>query len=248
MSKTKVLISSKPGDITLRKLLSDRLREWKVSEDQQAFTHRPKVFGDVFPTDASKEALIRKLWWWRYANLAEAKRIFPPWGKNDRQWTWIMLNVFTNSMELSAWFYEFRARYEGRYQWDFHRPWIRCSDQQRSVLELLVPSDRPSKFYLPVSRPTDCWVEMPGKVNLLLNDKTLADGFLARVREERERRGLSAPKYRGGVRRRKISWVPIESMDLEHYKICKLNGAERGHLSKARKKYEGICKSLNMDP
>ena len=159
-----------------------------------------------------------------------------------------MLSIFLNYMEPSALFYEFRARYNGHYKWDFGASWILCSDEQRRMLANLVPPEHPSERYLSVSRPEDCWVEIPDKVNLLLNNANLVRHFLAAVRRERKARGLVAPGKGGGVRRKKRSWVPIEAMDLKHYGIRPLTDSERGQLAKYGAAYKATCRRLKLAP
>jgi hypothetical protein len=234
--------------LTLDKLLSNSLREWKISKSRQNFPHRPKTFPASFPAKATEQKLCEEVWWWRYADEDNAKRIFPPWGDESGSVTQMLLQVFLNYMEPSAWFYEFRARYRGRYKWDFGAPWIRCSDEQRRLLANLVPPEHPSKFFLPVSRREDFWIVIPDKVNLLVNDATLVRSFLATVRKERHVRGLSAPGKTGGVRRKRRTWVPIEAMDLEHYEIRLQTDAERGQVSKWYAFYEATCERLKLAP
>lgn len=238
----------KSSIVTLDELLCVRLSRWGVPKDRQSFPHRPQDFADTFPTTASEKKLRQEVWWWRYADEENAERIFPPWGAGTNSMTHAFLKVFRNFWEPSAWFYEFRARYKGRYEWDFGRPWIRCSDEQRRTLEQVVPSKYPSQFYLPVSRSEDCWAMISEKINLRLNDETLAKQFLAKVAEERESRGIKAPGKQGGVRRRALSWAPIEYMDLDYYGILERSSSIRSQVSKARLNYEAMCKRLSLAP
>jgi hypothetical protein len=246
--KLQKMRAKKGAEVTLDELLCVRLRRWKVAKTRQNFPHRPKDFVDVFPATATEEKLRQKMWWWRYADEENAERIFPPWGEGTNSMTQALLKSFCNYMEPSAFFYEFRARYDGRYKWDFGRPWIRCSDEQRRMLVEVVPSEYPSQFYLPVARPEDCWATISEKINLRVNDETLARQFLSRVAKEREYRGVKAPGKEGGVRRKKMSWAPIEYMDLRHYGVIKDSSSGHSQVSKARRNYEATCASLNLAP
>lgn len=221
----------------------------KMAPGDQTAPHRSKDFSDEFPEQATKQHLIDHVWWWRYQdNLEQAKKIFPPWEGETHQITGVMLNCLRNYLEPSAWFYEFRARYNGRYEWDFGCPWVRCTDQQMSTLSCLVPSTYPSQFLLDLQRKEDCWVEFQTPFNLRLNDQTLVRDFLARVSKERERRAISPPKRQGGVRRRKLSWMSVEAMDIRHYNLGLLESAERGRLSKDLQRYVKMCQNLGLAP
>lgn len=230
-------------------LHSENLRRINTNPEDQTAPHRPTDFPDVFPAQATEQDLRDHVWWWRYQDTPDrARKIFPPWEGEQHQSTRVMLELLRNYHEPSAWFYEFRARYKGRYAWDFGRPWIRCTDEQWNTLETLVPSTRPAQVPMGLQRAEDCWVTLEMWVNLRLNDATLVQSFCQRIADARRLQNIKPPGKRGGVRRRKQSWLAIEAMDVQHYRIRALTKGESGQLSKHRARYEEICERLNLKP
>ncbi|TSA33859.1 MAG: hypothetical protein D4R65_07050 [Verrucomicrobiaceae bacterium] len=234
----------------MNSVLAADLRRWfKRGEVEQSYPHRPEHFWDRFPEAATEDLLVNNVWWWRYADPEKYLRIFPEWGDGLEWWSQKLFLTFQNHLEASAYFYEFRARYNDRYVWDFDRPWIRCSDQQWRSLNRLLPSKYPSTVDLPITRPIDNWVSLPPlNLNLGLNDEILFREFKLELERKRQEIGLERPATGQGVRRRAISWKPIEFMDYRRYKIMVLNDAERSGLSKARRSYERTCTRLGLEP
>ncbi len=233
----------------LNLILAEDLRRWGKTEKEQEYPHRPRDFLAAFPEEAHQQLLVNNVWWWRYAvNPEKCSRVFPPLTEGSAWWPTFMHKIFMDHLEPSAFFYEFRARYKKRYVWDFGRPWILCSDEQRRSLSCLLPSNYPSTLNLHLPRPEDRWSAFFGDYNLLLNDETLIRQFTKELKQKRSDLGLSRPAPGQGVRRRSISWQPIEYMDIRRYGIRVLNESERSALSRARKLYEETCARLRLDP
>ncbi|MEI6072534.1 MAG: hypothetical protein WCS31_12130 [Verrucomicrobiae bacterium] len=234
---------------TLNSILAENLKLWGMTEEEQEYPHRPEDFPDVFPEAADEELLVNNVWWWRYADPEKYVRIFPHWSARLAAYSLKSLLIFQNHLELGAFFYEFRARYNGRYVWDFDRPWIRCSDQQWRSLNCLLPSKYPSTVDLPITRPIDRWISFPEfNLNLSLNDETLVREFKCEITRKRQELGIARPATGKGVRRRPISWMTIEAMDIQKYKIRPLTDGERSALTKARRSYKESCLRLGLEP
>ena len=232
----------------MNSILEEDLERWGRTLEEQGYPHRPEAFLKPFPETAKQDQLVNTVWWWRQAVSADnCSSVFPRLGEDAGWWPEIMRQIFLEHFQPSAFFYEFRARYDNRHVWDFGRPWICCSDEQRRSLNCLLPSKYPSKLNLHLDRPEDKWASF-GKFNLLLNDKTLVRQFVEELTQKRSELRLKKPGYGKGVRRRAISWVPIESMDIRRYRIRALTDAERSALSKAEKSYEKTCAKLGFEP
>lgn len=226
------------------------LAERRIRPEHQRAEYRPKDFPDEFPPEADEKLLKATVWWWRFrTNVDQAKRIFPPETATDNSRTKRMLDKLNNLHEPSAWFYEFRARYADRYQWDFGCPWISCTDEQHKTLSSMIPAEEPAQVAVSLSKPGDSWITLDMFwVNLRLNDEVLARQFFDHVAEARRVRGVKAPGPGRGVRRRPLSWAPLESMDIRHHGIRALTDGERSQLSKARRRYVTLCKRLGLEP
>ncbi len=211
------------------------------------FTPRPaSQFATVFPDTASSAELAQTIWWWRFAGEElDPTLLFPCISEQDHFFSVLQMDHFLDAMQDSAFFYEFRARNEGRYQWDFGAPWPNCSIEKRAFLEHKIPSKYPRKFWLS-TRPGREWVDL--RLNLALGDKTL----LAFVKKElvkiRETKGLHHPPPSKGARRRPISWQSLELMDRKRYLGTVFNDSERKIVHSARKRYLENCKALGLDP
>ncbi|RYD85009.1 MAG: hypothetical protein EOP84_03860 [Verrucomicrobiaceae bacterium] len=217
----------------------------------QLFPHRPDCFLDRFPTrladNLSETLLLEKLWWWRYADVANATVIFPPWDAADDWWPQFMLTVFSDYLERSAFFYELRARYEERNEWEFGKPWVRCSVEQHRFLHCLLPNIDPPKHALHLDKRESGWTYLKDfPVNLRLSDKTLHRQFKELVRNERHRAGISKPGAGHGTRRKPISWRSLELMDLRRYGLRTLSNSESSQISKVKKAYAERCTALGL--
>ena len=167
-------------------------------------------------------------WWWRGLFVREEgptaiglsidlKIIAPSirWSKNPD-----VGNTFRSryaGYERSACLYELERRVEGKY--GFEVPWIELKERWRQVLRERWP-DLPIRASLRSSHrkypaqagwTTPQWISF----NLKLNDKALLDGFKRFVGSERIRLSQPNPHENAGVRRRPLTWLPIEFLDLQ---------------------------------
>ena len=171
--------------------------------------------------------------------------LFPCISERDHFFSELQMEHLLDAMQDSAFFYEFRARYGGRYQWDFGAPWPNCSIEKRAFLERKIPSKYPRKIWLS-ERPGIEWEDLT--LNLALGDKTL----LAFVKKElvkiRKAKGIPHPPPSKGARRRPMSWQSLELMDKKRYFGTVFNDSERKIVHSARKRYIESCKALGLDP
>src|SRR4051812_46729697 len=106
--------------------LSEDFQKWRRSERQDAdaqltYDNAADGFLQQFPTrdvvNQDNTVLDSHLWWWRSLVPDSAHQIFQMDGVPD--WPQIMLGLFQDRFQRCAYLYEFRARYDDRYRWDF---------------------------------------------------------------------------------------------------------------------------------
>lgn len=240
---------------TKRKTLAQDFVDWMKQEgkhpDKLTYDNRPPGFFKALPTleqvDRQESVLVERLWWWRHANESGAARIFPE--QHPPKDSARLLRVFLEHQQLSAYFYELRARYEDRYSWEFAQPWIRCSHEQRDRMRVVCPMKSTPVTWTPSEQGNKNWIKLPDEwFNLKANDEALTRQFLGEIKQRRKDLGVSAPAPGQGVRRKEVSFLPIELMDRRHYLRARLNDAERSAVSKARKNYETMCQAVNLVP
>ena len=240
--------SAKPH--TLLQKFTAWLVEQKLDPEKPHFDNTPLNFPKTFPEMTGQVAaafLENRLWWWRKANEAGCAQIFhaakcPPWSR-------ILLDLYQDHFERSAYYYELRARYDNRYQWDFGHPWIHCSRQQRRMLDCLWPNNYPAQNWLPSDAGKPAWSRLDGvSFNLQLNDTVLIEQFLAEVERLRRSKAIRKPGVGQGVRRKPLSWRPIELLDIRRYRIRPLNDGERSHVSKVLRDYKAACQKARIEP
>ena len=84
--------------------------------------------------------------------------------------------------------------------------------------------------------------------NLEMYDSVLAEQFLGEIERLRKLRKIDAPKKGAGVRRKLVSFLPIELMDRCFFLKTKLDGSQRSQVSKAQQSYVARCKELKLAP
>ena len=105
-----------------------------------------------------KRLLEEHLWWWRYDTEEKCATIFstqPAYAGPE-----YLRRIFRHHWEHSAFFYEVRARYDGRYTWDFGKPWIKLSMEHRRALNCILPNPYPTRQFLPSDIGATEWVEL----------------------------------------------------------------------------------------
>ncbi len=193
--------------------------------------------------------LKTNLWWWRFTKKsADHAAVFPSPPKTDPFLQKIQLDLFLEGMQESAYFYEFGARYEGRYEWEFGSCWPNCSGQEKRFLDCLQPPQFPRKTHY--FQEDSNWLQFP-KCNLQLGDDTLVKFFEKLLAVARVNSWNPKPAKGKGARRRGLSWRAIEILDkrkyLKHVTSCSCfapngNGkaaemSERSDLSQATGEY-----------
>ncbi len=234
----------------LQQLLGAKLQEWNISPAQQFYDLQPSGILNSFPCDTeglTEAHLSNGLWWWRQANSEQYANVFNHFG--NPQYSAILLTLFKDYFEQSAYYYEMRARFGGRYTWDFGRPWIACSQEQRRMLQCLWPNPTPPVNYSHAEAKNPAFICLTNTCfNIAINDAVLVRQFLDEINQERARQGIVAPGYHGGVRRRPLSWLPIECMDIKHYQARILTDSERSQVSKAVREYRDACTAISIRP
>jgi hypothetical protein len=212
------------------------------------FRPRPSTqFVNEFPKTATETDLAQKVWWWRFVGEGtDPGIVFPRAFEGDNFFPELQMGHFLDAMQNSAFFYEFRARYNDRYRWDFGAPWPNCSVEKRAYLECQLPSNYPRKLWVS-ERPGPVWVALP-KLNFALGDKTLLDFVKKQLVKIRKEKGLPHPPPSKGARRRPLSWLSLELMDKKKYLDTVFNDSERKVVHSARRKYLENCKALGLDP
>ncbi len=235
-------------------VLVRKFAEWEVESGEQAEQHYDndplgilKEFPKVSKGGVKEAHLESHLWWWRKANADGAQSIFRHEGWP--QWTQMLLSLYQDHFELSAYFYELRARFEKRYAWDFGYPWICCSRQQRRMLDCLWPNPYPAQNWLPSDTEKTEWQQFVGvNFNLKLNNTVLTAQFTEEIERLRRQHGIRKPAPGEGVRRKPMTWRPIELLDIRRYGIRELGDAERSQVSKAVVAYEAACRETGIEP
>lgn len=218
---------------------------------QQQYDNQPlgilKAFPKVNKGGVTETYLEQHLWWWRKANADGAPSIFRQ--GDSPQWTRLLFGLYEDRFQQSAFYYELRARSGERYAWDFGHPWIYCSRQQRCMLDCLWPNPYPAKNWLPSDIGKPEWQQLVGvSFNLRLNATVLTERFHEEIERLRHRHGIPKPAPGGGVRRKPMTWRPIELLDIRRYDIRDLDDAERSQVSKAMAAYESACRETGIAP
>lgn len=237
------------------KTLPEKFAAWLANqgkaEGAQTFDNKPQGFAEEFFEKAdiqvTEGVLEQRLWWWRPVKEGDRSKIFP--GKGGTDAAAQAFRIFTQYHQLSAFYYEFRARDDQRYNWDFGKPWILCSREQWDFLASLWPTETTPTIWQPSQKGKAGWVEIPARqINLKANDSVLTEQFLGELTRLRKDHGIEKPKQGQGVRRKPISFLPIELMDRRYYLGVKLNDDERPKVSKANRAYAAACKAAEIQP
>lgn len=240
---------------TTLKTLPEKFAAWLAkqgkAEGAQTFDNKPPEVAEEFFAKAdiqvTEAVLEQRLWWWKRATEADNFKILC--GKGGTEDAVQAFRIFTEYHQLSAFYYEFRARHDQRYKWDFGKPWILCSREQWDYLASLWPTQTTPTIWQPSQKGKQGWVEIPARqINLKANDSVLMQQFLDELARLRKEHGIERPKEGKGVRRKPISFLPIELLDRRYYLGLKLNGSQRSQMSKAEQDYVAACKAADIQP
>ena len=230
--------------------LNDALERWREAYHLSTglcFDNHPQGVSETFPADEptpTEEQLAASLWWWQRAREQEGQLIFQQQG--NPHWHGILYPLYLDYMERSAYFYELRARYQDRRQWDYERPWVFISQEQRRFLSRLWPQRNPPRNWNPAEANNPAFVNMR-PFNIELNDTALREQFMEQI--NRRRAELQVPRREpNSISHREMSWRPIEFLDIRNYRIRELNDSERSQLSKAVQTYKLACESVDLEP
>ncbi len=233
----------------------DNFDAWLAAQGKavgvQTFDNKPQGFAEDFfdkgDIHLTADVLKQGLWWWTQATEAGSSMIFCGEGKAEDPAQ--ALTLFIEYHQQSAFYYELRARHKERYKWDFGKPWIFCSREQREYLTSLWPTETTPSIWQPSQQGKAGWVQIPGRqINLKANDTLLTQKFLGEVERLRKQHGIERPLPGHGVRRKPISFLPIELLDQKYYLGLKPDGSQRSQVSKELRAYLAACKDVGIEP
>jgi hypothetical protein len=219
-----------------------------IREEAGAYQAPPAPFPDTFPKTAVLSTLERRVWWWRHTVKESVRRdwrhVFPQPESAPVDYPDVQRQNFKDLLEPSAFFYELRARYKGRYSYEFGTPWINCTWWQKWALRALIVDPFPDQYFTPTSGGSNHWVSVQLPVNLRSTDAAATRRLVSELKRLRAAHGIK----RGNVRTRDLPWMAVETMDLDRYKIQKVKPGGPSAMHKALVKYEEECKRLRIDP
>lgn len=226
----------------------ERWREARHLPAGLCFDNHPQGVSETFPADEpipTEDHLAASLWWWRRAREQEGQLVFQQQG--NPHWHGILYPLYLDYMERSAYLYEFRARSENHRHWDFERPWVFISQEQRRFLSRLWPQNNPPRSWNQAEANNPAFVTMDRFFNIGLNDAELQRQFMEEIERQREELQIQRPEQ-NSTSHRQLSWRPVELLDIRHYKLRELDDSERSQLSKAVKTYELACANVDLEP
>jgi hypothetical protein len=230
---------------TLRGLLREVSQRTGIKSAARALQPPIAMFADSFPGKAKEAVLKRHLWWWRYANEKQCQKIFPRAEELGADYPRLKLQNYEDLLQPSAFFYEFRARYNGRYKYDLGVPWINCSFQDQWCLRELVPDKHPDRYFSPATSKGNHWMVINNvMVNVSLPDSAICESIMLRVAAERRKRRIKKRR----IRVVPFSWRAIETMDLTRYVKDPMSDSQRGLKSRETKFYLENCARLGLEP
>lgn len=230
---------------TLRGLLREVSRRTGITSAARAWQPPRAQFADSFPDKANEAVLKRRLWWWRYANEKQCHKIFPRAEELDADYPRLKLQNYEDLLQPSAFFYEFRARYNRRYKHDFGVPWINCSFQDQWCLRELVPDKHPDRYFSPATSKDNHWMVINNvMVNVSLPDSAICESIMLRVATERRKKRIKKRR----IRVVPFSWKAIETMDLARYVKDPMSDSQRALKSRETKFYLENCARLGLEP
>jgi hypothetical protein len=229
---------------SLTRLFRQWLTQQQINVGEQTHDNEPLDIVEAFPVkgEVTKEFLEQRVWWWRKATLKEKQyqKIFRQEG--HRPWSDILFGIYRDRFLLSAYRYELISRCQDAPGYPFDVPWVRCTSEQRRMLECLWPHAGPARHWLPSDEGKVEWVKLSVNFNLKLNDTILADQFQKEIDRLRKNQKITRPGPGHGVARKDPPWLTIELMDRHHLLGEKLNDAGRSQRSKGRQDCQRFCK------
>lgn len=247
-------------------------RDWGPETDGVfSYGGDPEMNYDLDPAiratfeDAHQEAPLRYLldhvWWWkavgkdfieRTCSIAEIERAEVR-RTEIRPWNAGLTGLFFDNWEWSAWLYEMRARYRGRYAWEpFEKPWPKLNHTERAILAIWWPPKHVGRHRIQRMLSPVVLQEMKSLVAVRLQHDLRAPGssaeeqVLDEIKELAGKAGVKVPG-KGQGRRKKLPWRALQYLDLEHFLGRKLPDSD-SKLKDAIKGYEAACKAAGIDP
>jgi len=207
--------------------------------------------------------LLNHVWWWKsyVEDFVPATQSIVE-GKSERDavdstaissWSGELMDLFRDNWEWSAFLYEFRARYGGRYSWEpFGKPWPKLNHTERGILACVWPpkhtgSHRIQPKLSPVVLEKMKSIEVVKLQHDLHAPGAIAEGMvLTEIVRFADAFGFSLPG-RGEGKRQKVPWRAIQLLDLQYLLGRKFPGNE-SKLKQAIANYEAAFKEVNRIP
>lgn len=200
----------------------------------------------ALPPARVRKFFEKRVWWWRNNDNRGDSALFLPWKPEVQIMADFFWQVYLDYHQKAAWFYEFRARYNGRFNWDFGGPWPWCYDQEmNAVAHSIPPSHRPSLLLPTVRTPTTVKLEI--LVDAYAPEEDNVEIF-RRMLAERKKKFISDKLPLPPKRTRPPKFTVIEALDLKRYANIVLSDGERGSKAKEQKEYLKLCKAIQIDP
>ena len=220
----------------------------------------------AFPSVGAQEMTLRtlgeELWWWKnVVNDFEGSLVGvaetpdeKAWrdGLLDTKWQQHSYDLFRDNWERSAFFYEFRARFQGRYAWEpFGKPWVKLNYTQRGILACMWPPTNVGQHRIQPTLHPMVVARMKSRVRLnfaadLNMPPAKLDALVERLLAER---GITVPKRgkRGSGSPKMLPWRTLQYLDLQHYLQRKFPDNQT-KLIATTQRYVEACKEFGIPP
>lgn len=257
--------------------LSDRelelVRDWSPENDAVfSYGGAPEDFYDLDPKirgsfskrgEPTLRDLVDRYWWWKSLNEDFVGTTLPlvdgdkerDTVKDPRRAAWPenRKELFLDNWEWSAFCYELRARYNGRYHWDpFGKPWVKLNFTERGILACLWPTKHVGSHTIQPKLSPVVLQKMKSVVVLKLTHNLqtpiakLNDRIFQEIIKLAGEAGYSVPgKGEGG--RRKLPWRALQVLDFDYL----LGRKFQDNVTKLRQiieRYETACNDVGLRP
>ena len=185
-----------------------------------------------------------------------------------------MLGLLWHTREQSAFFYELGKRITGKYEFEkswiglseeqkkvlearwpdefeqhviceYRKSGSHLAETQWNQIKAPLPEEIQRHFNCAGAPAKPGWTgPLPDSWNLHLNNGTLSKEFIALIKSERDRLKIPNPRQHAGRALKPISWRPIELLDINNGQLRSLSDSERSQISKAKKRWEELKKTL----
>jgi len=228
---------------------------WTVDND-------PEIGSGIFDVKKSKnkwvttkQELMKKFWWWKaLPPKNKLKKEREEWQKESREtwgkkWEPEQIELFSDNWEQSAFFYELRARFNDRYQWDpFHKPWVKLTSTERGILASIWPPRHIGCKTLRQEADPLFALQYPSEDLLTIQvDLDMADSHIIKLVQEKIRQAREAYDRKTGNLSH-CPWLVLELLDRHYFLDEMLTNTQRRDEADAWKEYRTACEEAGIDP